>query len=440
MKIDAERKKLMEKTFSRNLLKFARISGPNIINRAQGYSEWRQAFIDSGLLEFLKSIESQPEPETLITNYYGEECRGINYGNQDYLSLSSHPAVKEAAMEALQEFGPHSAGSGPLQGNTPQTRLLEERLAAMLKGEAAVLYPSGWSAGYGVVAGIVNPRDHILIDELSHNCLRQGAQAATKKINNYKHLNVDMVEDQLKGIRADDTNNGILVISEGLFSMDSDVPNVKKLQEVCTKYNATLLLDIAHDFGGTGPGGLGTMGIQDIVGEVDLVNGAYSKTFASNGGFVVSKSAAVIDYLRSYSGPYTFSNMLSPVQAAVVNKGLDIVQSQEGEELRQKSLHHSTYLRKLLTEKGLTCIGKPSPIVPVMIGDERVALLANTILFNKGVAANTIEFPGVARGKARYRIQVMANHEDRHADIASQKILESINEAQELVDTHFSGE
>ena len=438
MKLNDELVSLMKENFSKNLLKFARVSGANLIERTRIFDEWADSRGKTGLVEFLKTLESTPEPDSRIKNYYGEECRGVNYGNQDYLSLSSHEEVKEAALKALKEFGPHSAGSGPLQGNTRFTRSLEEKLASMLKAKGAILYPTGWGAGFGAIVGLVQTADHILIDELSHQCLRQGAHAATKKVSNYRHLNTDMVEEKLKRIRNIDSKNGILVISEGLFSMDSDSPDVARIQELCHEYGATFLLDVAHDFGGTGPGGLGSLGRQDMVGKVDLVMGSFSKTFASNGGFVVCNSKSVINYITSFSGPYTFSNMLSPVQAAVVNKGMDIVQSPEGDRLREMSAHHIAYLRGKLTDRGLHCIGIDSPVVPLLVGDEKVALIANKLMFDKGVSANMIEFPGVPLGKARFRLQVMAKHKDEHADMAVDIIDSSIKEATEIVRKHFS--
>lgn len=440
MKINDELLALMKENFSRNLLKFARVSGANLIERTRVFEEWGRARVKTRLVEFLKTLESTPEPGSLIKNYYGEECQGINYGNQDYLSLSSHEEVKEAAVKALKEFGPHSAGSGPLQGNTRFTHSLEEKLASMLKTGATLLFPTGWGAGFGTIVGLVQPADHILIDELSHQCLRQGAHAATKKVSNYRHLNTAMVEDKLKKIRSIDSQNGILVISEGLFSMDSDTPDVVRIQDLCHEYDATFLLDVAHDFGATGPGGLGSLGRQDMVGKVDLVMGSFSKTFASNGGFVVCNSRAAIHYMTSFSGPYTFSNMLSPVQAAVINKALDIVQSPEGETLRKMSAHHIAYLREKLAERGLHCMGIDSPVVPLLVGDEKVALIANKLMFEKGVSANMIEFPGVPLGKARFRLQVMARHEDRHADRAVDIIDSCIKEATGIVEKYFPGQ
>jgi glycine C-acetyltransferase len=150
--------------------------------------------------------------------------------------------------------------------------------------------------------------------------VQEGASAATRNNYLFRHLDVEHCRDWLRTIRAKDTQNGILVVTEGLFSMNSDTPDLRAMQELCREYEATLVVDVAHDLGCLGEGGRGHIGLQRMLGEVDIVMGSFSKTFASNGGFVACRSRAVKEYLRFYSPPATFSNALSPVQAAVVLK------------------------------------------------------------------------------------------------------------------------
>src|SRR5207244_1734274 len=154
--------------------------------------------------------------------------------------------------------------------------------------------------GYGVIRGLVRPEDHVVMDGLAHNCLQDGAIASTQNIHLHSHLNLDAVRRHLKRIRARDTHNSILVVTEGLFSMDSDTPDIEAIQALCREYEATLLVDVAHDLGNLGEDGTGHIGLQRMLGKVDLVIGAFSKTFASNGGFVACNSKAVREYLRYF--------------------------------------------------------------------------------------------------------------------------------------------
>ena len=169
----------------------------------------------------------------------------------------------------------------------------------------------------------------------AHACLQEGANSATTNVHLHGHLNLDSARRHLKRIRAKDTENGILVVTESLFSMDSDTPDLRALQELCREYEATLFVDVAHDLGAMGDGGRGFIGMQGMAGKIDIVMGSFSKTFASNGGFVSCNSPAVKQYLKFYGCSATFSNALSPVQSATVTKAFEIVQSDRGRELRR---------------------------------------------------------------------------------------------------------
>ena len=252
---------------------------------------------------------------------------GVNFASQDYLSLSSHPEIKATASSTIEQFGVHSAGSPALVGNTRDSIALERKIADFLEMPEAVLFPTGWAAGYGAIRGLVRSADHIVIDALAHVCLQEGANAATRNIYTHRHLDLDHCRHWLQKIRAKDAENGIMVVTEGLFSMDSDTPDIAALQDLCHEYDATLLVDVAHDLGSLGEDGRGHIGIQKMLGKVDLVMGSFSKTFASNGGFVACRNRAVKEYLRFYSPPATFSNALSQAQAAVVLKAFEIVES-----------------------------------------------------------------------------------------------------------------
>ena len=329
---------------------------------------------------------------------------------------TSTKSWEDAAKNAVDEYGVHSAGSAAFLGNTRYSLALQRTISEFLELEHTVLYPTGWAAGYGVIKGLIRPDDHVVIDGLAHNCLQDGALAATRNVHLHGHLNLQSARRHLNRIRSRDKENGILVVTEGLFSMDSDTPDIAAMQELCREFKATLMVDVAHDFGNIGPDGRGHIGLQQMIGKVDIVMGSFSKTFASNGGFVACKSRAVKEYLRYFGSSGTFSNALSPVQSAIVCKAFDIIQSEEGHNLRADMMKNVLYLRQQIVAAGMEVIGDPSAIVSVKVGDEGLARLVSQRLPRLGVIANLVEFPAVAKGSARFRLQVMAKHTKEHID------------------------
>jgi glycine C-acetyltransferase len=396
-----------------SVAQFAQPRGANLMRRAEALDSWCRLRAAHGVWQYARALDGAPSPES---NVHEESAapdsatRGVNFASQDYLSLASHPAVHEAARAALAEAGPHSAGSAVLLGNSRLSLALEAALGELLQLEHVTLFPTGWGAAFGAITALVHARDYVLVDALAHASLRQGANAATRNVVLHRHLDTGHVRELLAAIRARDTANAILVVTEGLFSMDADVPDLALMQHLCREYNATLLVDVAHDFGALGPGGTGSLGLQNMLGKADLVMGAFSKTFASNGGFVASASRAVKRQLQLFAGPHLFSNALSPVQAACVLEALRIVGSIEGDALREALLRNAMALRASLAETGMRCIGVPSAIVPLWIGNEQVVRLAGRTLAREGVFVNAVEYPGVPLGAARLRLQVMAAH------------------------------
>lgn len=394
--------------------------GADLLGRTEGFFRWQDLRRQNGLWPFSRATEDGPRTTCAAQDDRGNKMQGVNFASQDYLSLSSHPEIKATAIETIERCGVHSAGSPALVGNTSHSVALERKIAEFLDMDHVVLYPTGWGAGFGVVKGLVRSADHVVMDMLSHSCLQEGANAATSNIHLFRHLDNEYCRDILAKIRAKDNDNGILVITEGLFSMDSDTPKLLELQALCHEYNATLVVDVAHDLGCLGKDGRGHIGMQNMLGKIDVVMGSFSKTFASNGGFVASKSRAVKEYLRFYSAPATFSNALSPVQAATILKAFEIVDSLEGKVLRLELLANVMSLRRELSDAGLEYYGDPSAIVCVKMGSEGLARLVSRRLPDLGLVANLVEFPAVPKGAARIRMQVMANHTEKNISDAVQ--------------------
>ncbi len=392
-------------------------AGTNLLKRVEGFYEWQDLRRQHAMWPYARSTATAPKTHCEARTDRGDEIRGVNFASQDYLSLASHPAIKEAAIAAISDYGVHSAGSAALLGNTRHSLKLEHRIADFIGGHEVVLYPTGWSAGFAAVQGVVRPDDHVVMDVLAHSCLQEGARAATSNIHFHGHLNLRGLERRLQRIRAVDSTNGILVVTESLFSMHADTPDIAGMSALCRQYDAMLLVDCAHDFGCIGADGLGHLSLQNIVNDVDIIIGSFSKTFASNGGFIAVKTRSTAEYLKYYSATQTFSNALSPVQSAVVLTALDIIQSAEGVTRRRKLMDNILYLRKEMTLAGMETLGDPSPIVPVRVGAEGMARIASRELCDLGAIANLVEYPAVPQGGARFRVQVMSDHSREDIDL-----------------------
>jgi 7-keto-8-aminopelargonate synthetase-like enzyme len=403
--------------------------GPDLLGRIAGFFEWQDLRRQHDLWPYARSTSTAPQARCEARSDTGESFAGINFASQDYLSLSSHPAIKAAAISAIEEYGVHSAGSAALLGNTANSLKLERGLSSFLAGREIVLYPTGWAAGYGSVQGFVRAGDHVVMDILAHSCLQEGAKAATQNIHYHGHLNLDALARKLERIRGVDRDNGILVVTESLFSMHSDTPDIRAMRALCDEFGATLLVDCAHDLGSVGDDGLGHLGLQNAMDCADIIIGSFSKTFGSNGGFIAVKSKATAEYLKYYSATHTFSNALSPVQCASVLAALDIVRSEEGRMLRRKLMDNILYLRAEMNRAGLETLGDPSPIVPVRLGLEGVGRFASRHLMALGGIANLVEYPAVPQGGARFRFQVMASHTAEDIDQVVQILTRAMRDA-----------
>lgn len=404
--------------------------GSDLLKRVEPFFRWQDLRRAHELWPYSKSTECAPRSTCSAKTDRGDDIAGVNFASQDYLSLASDSRIKEAAKNAIDEFGVHSAGSAALLGNTKISLELERAIAEFVGRDHVTLYPTGWSAGFAAVQGLVRDDDHVLMDVLAHSCMQEGARAATRNIQLYGHLNVEGARRKLRRIRAKDTKNGILVITESLFSMHSDTPDLAKLLEVCREYDATLLVDVAHDLGCIGDDGLGHLGLQKMVDKVDIIVGSFSKTFASNGGFVVSGQRSVKEYLKYFSATQTFSNALSPAQAAVALRALEIIRSDEGAMLRKALMSNVLQLRAKLKDYQFEVLGDPSAIVPVNVGAEGHARIAAKRLHELGAIANLVEYPAVPKGGARFRLQVMAKHSAGEIDALVTKMRQAVDEAE----------
>ncbi len=393
-----------------DVAQYGEVPGRDLLDRLSEHSIWSTARLRNGVEPYSKHTSGAIKNRSVAFDRAGRRFEGPNFASQDYLSLAGHPAIKAAAIKAVNECGVHSAGSAALMGLTEQTIALEQRIAHWLGYAEATVFPTGWGAGYGIIKTLVRATDHVVIDMLAHACLMEGARAATNNVHSFPHLSAEGLEKKLARIRAENPEVGILVVTESMFSMDADTPDLRQAAKIAHKYHATIMVDCAHDLGCLGADGRGHLGAQAALQDMDVVMGSFSKTFASNGGFVASNHPALKIALRYMCGPLTFTNALSPVQAAVVIAALDLVQSPEGASRRDQLLDNIRYLRAQLIEMDFEVLGQPSPIVPVVLGNAALSRLTCRFTLEGGALVNLVEYPAVSRNTCRYRLQVMADH------------------------------
>lgn len=417
---------------------FRDVPGTDLLDRWIPQYEWLEGRLAHEVDPYSKYTSGRITTVTEAFDRSGRRLgRGpsVNFASQDYLSLASHPQVLAAAHDAVERYGVHSAGSAALMGSTELAVHLEQRIAAHLKFSDCTVFPTGWGAGYGVVRTLVRASDHVVMDALSHACLQEGARSATRNVHLFPNNDVEGARRRLGRIRQEHPDAGILLITEGLFSMDSTTPDIQAMQLAADEHGATLLVDVAHDYGSLGDSGSGTLEQQDMLGRVDVVMGSFSKTFASNGGFVATNHPALKLALRYNCGPLTFTNALSPVQAACVHAALDIVQSAEGRERRERVMRSSQQLRAGLTTLGVEVLGEASAIVPAVLGSVADARLLTRAMQQEGFLVNLVEFPAVSRSASRWRLQVMADHTPAQIEA----FLTHLHRAQAAVQTSAAG-
>lgn len=419
-----------ERLLALGLFDFRDPKGANISERCVPLGEWVDESSNAGLFQFLRHHEAAPDIRSSVVAWGGQRYEGLNFASQDYLGLSRHPVVVEAAAQACLAFGTHSAGSEPMGGGLAAAKELERSLAEFVEHDHVVLFPTGWAAGYGAIKALIRPYDYVVLDALAHDCLQHGANASTKNVSLFAHNDLQSLRKRLDRTRRLDPDSAILVITESLFSMDSDHADLRELTLICKEFGATTLVDVAHDLGALGPQGKGVLAESGVLSDVDFLVGSFSKTFACIGGFFASHSKAATYYVRGFSGSYTFSNYLIPPQVAAIHTALRIIrQPLLGEELRTRTHRNAQLLRDELANAGFQVLGRTSPLVLPLIGEERIARRAHRSCLEGGLILNNIEFPACRRGAARFRLQLTPNHTSLDVSTAVEILARSIHTA-----------
>jgi glycine C-acetyltransferase len=371
----------------------------------------------AGLDPYHRTLLDMPGPSCTVLTRGRERLSGVNFSTMDHLSLGSHPMVREAAIAAIRQWGFHAGGPAHQQSMTAPLMTLEERLGDVLGYRDVTIFPSGWAAGYGTLRTLAAPDDHVIIDAGASAALLDGAIAATRNVWRVPTYSPEAAAERLARIRQDDGRTGILVVTESLLGTASTAPDIRSLRALSQRHGATLIVNVTHDFGATGDGGLGFLGDQALMGDVDLILGSFSPVFASSGGFVASNIPGVRQALRTFASPLVFSTALGPVQASAINAALTIVRSREGAERRARLARNIERLRTGLAARAFRVLGQPGPIVPVWLGGTGDARQMTSAVMAHGAQVNLIEHPSVGRDSARWGLSVMADHSDADTDI-----------------------
>lgn len=362
----------------------------------------------AGLYPYFHPIEENEGPVVTI-----EGRKFIMAGSNNYLGLTAHPKVKEAAIEAVKKYGTGCSGSRYLTGTLDLHNELEDRLAKFLGYESVLLFSTGYQTALGIVSTLASKGDYVVCDKEDHASIISAsvmAKGGFAEFLRYKHNNMEDLDRVLSGIPADAPK---FVLTDGVFSVTGEIVHLPELLEVCKKHNARVLVDDAHATGVVGVGGRGTASHFGLVKETDMTMGTFSKTFSSLGGFVGGPER-VINYLKHHSPALIFSASPTPPSCAAALASLDLLEENPG--LVDKLLRNAEKARKGFREVGFKVYDSNTAIVPVMVGEPEKAFIFWRKLFDRGVFVNAFIPPGVPPHMSMMRTSYMASHEDHHIE------------------------
>ncbi len=370
---------------------------------------------EKGIYPYFRPIQESEGPVVMM-----EGRKVVMAGSNNYLGLTAHPMVKEAAVKAIEKYGTSCSGSRFLTGTIDLHIELEEKIARFMGKEAALLFSTGYQAGQGVIFPLLNKGDYILSDKDNHASIVAGnLLGASLNVNvlRYKHNDTDDLERRLKQV-PEEANK--LIVTDGVFSALGTIANLDALKKVAKKYNANVLVDDAHGFGVMGEGGRGTCHYFNAQNDIDLIVCTFSKTLASLGGFAAGPER-VINYLKHKSPALIFSASPTPASVAAATAALEILIAQP--ELAAKVRRNADKVRQGLQQAGFLVVEGQAAIVPVIIGDDEKTFTIWKMLYEEGVFVNAFISPATPPGMQMLRTSYMATHEDGHLDFIIDKFI-----------------
>ena len=373
-----------------------------------------QELRDAGLYKEERVIRSKQDALIEVEHPPGSPPRKvINFCANNYLGLSSHPAVIEAARESLNERGFGMSSVRFICGTQDRHKLLETRLAEFLGTEDSILYAACFDANGGVFEPLLSEEDVILTDQLNHASIIDGIRLCKARRAIYEHSDMADLEEKLKAAAAARYR---LIATDGAFSMDGAIARLDEICDLADRYDALVMVDDCHATGFLGLRGRGSHEYRGVMGRVDIITGTFGKALGgASGGFVSSRSE-IIEMLRQRSRPYLFSNTLAPAITSATLKVLEILS--DSTDLRDKLEENTKRFRESMTEAGFEIKEGDHPIVPIMLYDARLAQTIAAELFDEGIYVIGFSFPVVPKGEARIRVQLSAGHDLDQVDQA----------------------
>jgi 8-amino-7-oxononanoate synthase len=352
----------------------------------------------AGMYHYFRVIESGQENSVRIS---GRDV--VMLGSNNYLGLTNHPRVKEAAKAALDKYGTGCAGSRLLNGSLDIHLELEEKLAKLVRKEAALVFSTGFMVNQGVLSSMVGRRDTTVIDRTNHASIIDGTRMTFGRVLKYRHNDMASLDQTLSRCDTD----GKLIVVDGVFSMHGDIAKVPEILDLAERHGATLMIDDAHGVGVLGAQGRGTADHFGVTERVHLIMGTFSKSLASVGGFIASDSDT-IDYIKHTARSLIFSASMPPASCASVAAAVDVMIE---EEWRLRQLWRNTeVMMERLRDAGFDTGPSQTPIIPVVVGEDATAFQMCGRLFEEGIFVNPVISPAVEKGDALIRLSLMATH------------------------------
>lgn len=372
--------------------------------------------IAGGIYPYFHALETKQD---IVVQMEGK--RMIMIGSNNYLGLTSHPKVIEASVKAAQEFGSGCSGSRFLNGTLKLHVELETALSEFLHKEACMTFSTGFQSNLGIISTIAGRNDIILCDKENHASIYDGCRLSYAEMLRYRHSDMEDLEAQLKKIPQ---SKGILIVTDGVFSMGGDICNLPEIVRLAKKYGARVMVDDAHGLGVLGKHGRGTAEHFGLEDDVDIIMGTFSKSLASLGGYMAAKQE-IVDYVKHNSRPFIFCASLPPSNVASALAALEILKA---EPERIQNLHDiSQYVRDGLTRRGLKIKDSKTPIVPIYTYGMKRTFVACKELFERGVYVNPVIPPATPQGECLLRTSYTATHTKELMDEAMDHIAEVLN-------------
>lgn len=358
----------------------------------------------AGVYLYFRRIESAQDPEVIVGGR-----KMVMIGSNNYLGLTNHPKVKEAAIEAIKKYGTGCAGSRFLNGTLDIHEDLEVKLARFMNKESALVFSTGFQTNLGAISALVGKDDVVIIDKMDHASIIDGCRLSFGKSKKYRHNDMEDLERILK----QNGEIGKLIVVDGVFSMEGDIANLPEIVNLAERYKAGVMVDDAHGIGVLGENGRGTAEHFDLEDRVDIIMGTYSKSLASIGGFIAA-SEEVIHYIKHISRPLIFSASPPPASVAAVSAAIDIIMAEP--ERRSRLWENTRKMKEGFRNLGFDTGPSETPIIPVMVGEDQKAFQMGRGLHEEGVFANVAVSPAVPNGKALIRTSFMATHTEEHLE------------------------